>query len=136
MPKHNHGAGNPLAPRTYTRTTEIAVCLLPYDHEEFDHFAVKVVWRGGDFYGVFRMGQCVDKDGNWSYEPSVSSREDDWLAKHRFTLERALIIANTEAGKMEGRIVELGYLMPVSTSLKRRLTKEEYEQHRGSDIDA
>lgn len=52
------------------------------------HFRVHVSWRGADTWAVLWMGECWNGTG-WEYEPLNSSRDDDFLARCRFTLEDA-----------------------------------------------
>jgi hypothetical protein len=42
---------------------------------------------------VVRLGDCLGIDGTWDYEAQPSSREDDWLDRHRFDLDTALDLA-------------------------------------------
>jgi len=35
-------------------------------------------------WAVRRLGDCLDKDGYWRYEPQPSSRDDEFLAQCRF----------------------------------------------------
>lgn len=51
-------------------------------------FRVTVEWRGGDTWAVIWMGECWNGTG-WEWEPSSSNREDDFLARTRFSLDEA-----------------------------------------------
>lgn len=77
-------------PGTVARVTEVTVCALPETNINHDLYAIKVAWRGDERYAVFRHSQCLGIDGEWSYELNPSSREDDWIATHRFGYDEAL----------------------------------------------
>ncbi len=78
---------------TYQYVTEYLVGALPIQHPEFHHFAIQVAWRDVDSWAVVRWHSNLGTDGEWDYERSPSNREDEWVATHRFTLERALELA-------------------------------------------
>lgn len=47
--------------------------------------------EAGEKLWAFTMrGLVCDENGNWEYEPSPSSRTDEFLARHRFTFEQAI----------------------------------------------
>lgn len=46
-----------------------------------------------DWWAVTFMGRTLNRDGEWEFEPQPSSREDDYLARNRFTLDEALTLA-------------------------------------------
>jgi len=49
---------------------------------------------GRDLWAVRSGPNCLDKDGDWVYEPLPSSRDDAWLAMHRWqTLAEAMSAA-------------------------------------------
>lgn len=51
-----------------------------------------------DVWAIRRgAGACLSRDGKWVREPQPSSRTDEWLAEHRFTLEEATILAERKA---------------------------------------
>jgi hypothetical protein len=80
--------------------TEHTICALPEDHRDYRHFAIKVVYRGDNLWAVTNSGNCLDVDGEWDYEPSPSSRDDGWLATHRFDEQTALRLAEEHAPLM------------------------------------
>lgn len=51
------------------------------------------VWRPTDVWAVRKRGWCLDIDGDWVYEPLPSSRDEDFKARCRFTLDEALVRA-------------------------------------------
>lgn len=68
------------------------------DHES-GMWGVTLAWRGpGDQWAVIRgcymSGNlpCFEADGNMDYEPSPSSRTDEWKAAHRFPLAEAMAL--------------------------------------------
>lgn len=81
-------------PKIHVRTTEITVSALPETNINHRLYALKVTWRGGDAYAVKRSDDCViDADGDWAYEPTPSSRDDAWIAAHRFSFGQAYHLA-------------------------------------------
>ncbi len=82
------------------RATRYEVSCLPPDNINAHHFSITVEWRGRDRWAVCRFKECLGTDGEWDYEPMSSSREDDWLATHRFGLDEALELAKTAAPLM------------------------------------
>jgi hypothetical protein len=74
------------------------------DHPDAHHWCVTVQYRGPGKWAVLQGDSgskfCLGTDGEWDYEPSPSNREDDWLATHRFDLERALELAREHAPKI------------------------------------
>jgi hypothetical protein len=85
-----------LTPRV--QATRYTVNCMPEDSSPDSHvFEITVEWRGKDRWAVVRHGSCLGSDGEWDYEMRPSSREDDWLATHRFDLETALELAKKAA---------------------------------------
>lgn len=80
-------------PEVHALITEVMVCVLPNDHEDYEAFAIKVQWRGDDRYAVKRLSRVLGIDGKWSYEPNPSSRDDEWIAGHRFSYHEAMALA-------------------------------------------
>lgn len=73
--------------------TEYTVCALPEDNINYWHYAIKVAYRGDGLWAVIEGGYCLGADGVWDYEPNAGSREDAWLATHRFDRDTALRLA-------------------------------------------
>lgn len=67
-------------------------------------FTVEVTRRGDNSFAVCVQDEVYGRDGTWSYEPLPSSREDEWLANYRWTLEEAL----EQAKKVVKEIVFMG----------------------------
>jgi hypothetical protein len=42
-----------------------------------------------DIWVISYMGCCLGPDGEWEWEPQPSSRSDEFLERHRFTLDEA-----------------------------------------------
>lgn len=57
------------------------------------HFTMWVERRDIDRWCVTDMFQCYDKDGVGEYEPSPSSRTDEFKERFRFSLDEALDLA-------------------------------------------
>lgn len=75
-------------------------------HLEYDPHAITVEWRGGDTWAItpgpgWSPGRVwCEATQEWEWEPSPSNREDDFIARTRYTEKTALAIAS--------RIVEAG----------------------------
>ena len=94
----------PDVPEVYARPTTYDVSVFPdeiRDEPQFygepEHWVVRVEWRGRGTWAVIHGGSCLGTDGEWDWEPRPSSREDDWLAAHRFSLDDALALAREHA---------------------------------------
>jgi hypothetical protein len=85
------------APTPTVRPVAYEVSCLPEDDVNARHFTLKVEYRGEGRWAVTDGFGCLGADGAWTYEPSPSSREDDWLATHRFDLDTALKLAKEAA---------------------------------------
>jgi hypothetical protein len=81
----------------YTDPATYEVSCLPRGHRDRGYLLLTVEYRGKDLWGVFNGRQCLGTDGLWEWEPQPSSREDDWLATHRFPLDEALRLAREAA---------------------------------------
>lgn len=74
------------------------VSCLPLDHRAARHLSVWVKWRGRGLWAVTDDGgRCLNANGEWVWEPQVSSRTDAWIAGHRFDLDTALRLAKEAA---------------------------------------
>lgn len=79
----------------------VEYCVLPEDHSAAHIFTVAAEYRGGDRWAVCWGGRGVlGRDGRWSYESQVTSRQDDWLEQHRFSDEEAMRLAAEQATKI------------------------------------
>lgn len=73
--------------------TRYVIDALPDGCPDSGAWRVVVEYRGRGLWGVVFGSQCLGTDGEWAWEPSPSSREDGWLAEHRFPLDEALRLA-------------------------------------------
>lgn len=74
--------------------TNYLVTWLDRDHPEATIWAVRIEWRGDDRWAVCTGNTAVlGRNGMWHHEPLPSSRTDQWLADHRFSLEEAWSLA-------------------------------------------
>ena len=80
-----------------TRVTQYQVNALPESILDAHHWDVTVEYRGDGKWAICHFRQCLGDDGEWDFEPSPSSRTDEWLATHRFTEEEALRLAREQA---------------------------------------
>ena len=67
-----------------------------------------ITWRGAtdeenaDRWAITRMGECYNRNkDSWEYEPSPSSRDDDFIQRTRYSLLEAVNIVDSPgfAGK-------------------------------------
>jgi hypothetical protein len=100
-------SGGEGAAEVYTRPVAYDVSVFPDEirdepkfYGEPEHWVVHVEWRGRGTWAVIHGGSCLGTDGEWDWEPRPSSREDDWLAAHRFALDDALVLAREHAPKV------------------------------------
>jgi hypothetical protein len=87
-------------PAAVVRPTRYEVSCVPEDNVNARHFTLKVEYRGRGLWAVTDGIDCLNEAGKWSYERIPSSREDDWLATHRFDLDAAFKLAKEAAPKM------------------------------------
>ena len=93
--------------------TRYTVCAVPLGYPEADLYSVHVERTGwGDVshqgalsplwcWAVRRGAYCLSRSNEWVYEPQSSSRTDEWLSDHRWTLEEALAEARKEAPNLK-----------------------------------
>lgn len=64
-------------------------------HDEHGIWQVRVVWRGRGLWAVQRGGSptVLNRDGEWEHEASPSNRDDDFLARCRFSFDEATSLA-------------------------------------------
>lgn len=69
---------------------------------------IQVAYRGKDRWAVLHAGSALSRAGEWDWEPSPSSRDDEWLDDHRFAREEALELARAWAPlvRVNGRNAE------------------------------
>jgi hypothetical protein len=85
-------------PEPRVLATSYTVSCLPYDDIDSEAFSIKVDYAGHGRWAVRLRGSwCLGADGGWCHEPIPSSREDAWLATHRFDLDTALRLAKEQA---------------------------------------
>lgn len=77
--------------------TVYTVTCLPEEVEDAAVWALTVEYRGRGLWAVKRHSHCLSRSGEWDYEMQPSSREDEWLAEHRFPLGEALDLAKAAA---------------------------------------
>lgn len=75
------------------RVTRYEVSCLPEDDINAYSFTIAIEYRGRGLWAVLDGPFAYDAEGRKSYEPRPSSREDEWLARHRFDLATAERIA-------------------------------------------
>jgi hypothetical protein len=84
-------------PEVIVQPTEYYVGVLPQDDVNASTWSCRVVYRGFGKWAVARGGQCLNRYLEWAWEPSPSSRDDDWLTYHRFELDDAIELAKQVA---------------------------------------
>jgi hypothetical protein len=85
-----------------TIVTAYQVCAIPEDESgNYLHFAIRVERTHHTGQWAVRLrSACLSVEGEWDYEPLPSSREDDWLERHRFNLKTALRLAEEHAPRV------------------------------------
>jgi hypothetical protein len=94
------GHVQPGIPEPTVQATGYEVSLLPEGDVNRLSFTINVEYRGDDRWAIVRHRQCMNAQGEWSWESIPSGREDDWLAEHRFDLDTALRLAKEQAPKL------------------------------------
>jgi hypothetical protein len=84
-------------PAAYIQATRYEVSLFPEGDINRPVFTINVEDRGHDRWAVVRHRQCLNAEGEWSWESIPSEREDEWLATHRFDLDTAQQLAKQAA---------------------------------------
>jgi hypothetical protein len=84
-------------PEPTARPTRYEVTCLPEGDDAAFHMTITVEYRGRGLWAVLRHGEALGASGEWDYEPLPSSRDDDWVATHRFDLDTALRLAREAA---------------------------------------
>ncbi|MET9957389.1 hypothetical protein ABZ135_38340 [Streptomyces sp. NPDC006339] len=84
-------------PPVLVEVTRYEVSVLPFNDINRPTFTITVEARGNGVWAVCRHRQCIDTNGNWSWESIPSERTDEWLAQHRFDLDTALNLARKAA---------------------------------------
>lgn len=94
----------------HVRATAFTVSCLPEDENSHD-WDILVEYAGRGLWAVRRGVMCLDKSGKWDYEPTSSSRTDEWYARNRFgqAEAEALAVAAAPKVKVMGNTPE-GYL--------------------------
>ncbi|MEV0831458.1 MULTISPECIES: hypothetical protein [Streptosporangiaceae] len=90
----------PEIPAPQVRVTRYEVSCLPEDDINADPYTPAVEYRGRGLWAVMDGPFALNADGVKDYEPRPTSREDDWLAAHRFDLDAALALAKRTAPTM------------------------------------
>lgn len=94
------------------------VSVLPDDYQEGWAWDLMVEYRDKDKWAVvLRDTRCLSVDGTWNYEPSPSSRTEEWKAAHRFTFDEAIRLAKKEAPNVAVNDIR-------ASALARRLQEE------------
>lgn len=87
-------------PEPTVRVDRHVVSCIPEDNINAHLFNVHVEYRGRGLWAVTRLGECLSASGEWDYEMRPSSREDDWLAEHRFDEQTAIKLAKDAAQRV------------------------------------
>ena len=85
--------------RTYKRETSYDVSVWPPEIECIDSDTWKLIvdYRGNDLWSVNRGAVCLNASEEWDWEMRPSERDDEWIASHRFSLQKALVLAAKHA---------------------------------------
>lgn len=102
--------------------TAYQVCAVPEDeYGNYLSFAISVerTHHSGS-WAVRLRSCCLSAEGEWEYEPQPSSREDGWLATHRFDLQTALRRAVEAAPHVQVNGVTVADVLARSSELTTR----------------
>ncbi|WP_217925125.1 hypothetical protein [Miltoncostaea oceani] len=77
---------------------EIPPELVPFISQfSLEETRVTISLRDRDRWAIVRSGGfCMNRSGQWEYEPLPSSRSDDFIARTRFTLTEATEICRSK----------------------------------------
>jgi hypothetical protein len=84
-------------PEVHEYASTYTVCALPEDDTNADAYEITVERRGPGRWAVMHNRYCLGADGTWDYESGSDKHDDEWLASHRFGLDRALEFARAAA---------------------------------------
>lgn len=87
----------PTPPPVHIQPTKFLVAVLPIDSIDAETWGITVEWRGEDRWAVCRRKHCLGHDGVWEAELQPSSRDEAWLATHRYSYEAAMALAARHA---------------------------------------
>ena len=59
-----------------------------------DQEDMRIQWRGDDRWAIFNGASCLNRLGEWEYEPLPSSRTDEYLERNRYSLDEAMTVAD------------------------------------------
>lgn len=62
----------------------------PIDTSPDGYLSVKIEKRSEGKWCVIFLSQVLNREGEWEYEPLPSGRDDDFIARTRFTLKEAV----------------------------------------------
>ena len=65
-----------------------------------DEFHIFIEYRGENSWAVTHMGECLDHDGNWEYEPSPSNRDSTFIKNYRFASPEEAFAVLKEKSKL------------------------------------
>jgi hypothetical protein len=84
---------------THARVRCYDVSVWPDEIECMDSetWKLTVEYRGHDLWSVSRGHACLNADEEWDWEMRPSERDDEWLTSHRFSLQKALLLAEKHA---------------------------------------
>ena len=55
---------------------------------------IRVEFRGDNRWAITRDGSCLNRLGEWEYEPLPSSRDEEYLGRNRYSRDEAIEIAS------------------------------------------
>lgn len=91
MPDAVYGAG------AIVRVAAYVVSRIPDDSPDHSVWSVRVEATGHGRWAVRNASRCLNKQGEWEYEPSPSSRTDEWLSTVRWDVADDAISAAVAA---------------------------------------
>lgn len=76
------------------KVTGYTLSLIDLDLDEATSWCLTVEWRGDESWAIKHNGFCLNRDGEWEWEPSPSNRDDAFLLRCRYDEQTALVHAH------------------------------------------
>jgi len=121
--------------------SQYTVSVLPEGHHDEDMFSLTVdrapQMDGTVLWAVRHLSSCLNRSGEWSYEPIPSSRTAGWLKQHRFEFIEAMRLAYVAAPEitLNGMVAKDLAAEAAKTPLERATEAIELNQQRQAGLD-
>jgi hypothetical protein len=79
---------------------DVKIDIVAYALQENPRITIDNTFRGAkDVWAIRCLGECLNQNGEWEWEPSPSNRDEDFLARCRFSLDEAKKMLDSDKGK-------------------------------------